>query len=314
MKILVGDSAPSLFPFAAVLGSRRGRWQIYSILRAADLKSRAVRASQQVRQTRIPTRQVADLFNGCVAGLKSRAVDASQQMRQLQIPTRQAADLFNLCTADLKLRAIRACQQVRQTRIPTRQMVDLFNHCTADVKERAARASKQVRELLARCAEAAAPQFALLLPALEPLERRTFLSAVTLSNGVLHLSGDATGFNSLTVDLQGNGQLLANADGHKFELEPSAVQSISITGGGGPDWVYINPLIKVDANFSPGDGNDTIWGGTGADTITAGNGNDLVYASGNITLGDGDNVVWAKRDFQQHHRRQWEHPPDRGPG
>ena len=152
------------------------------------------------------------------------------------------------------------------------------------------RTSAWVTQLLAKCAAPAAPRLASL--ALENLESRQLLSAVTLSGGTLSLAGDPSSPNSLVVDY-GNGYLWANADGHQLAAPASAVQKIQVTGGNAQDWVYINPVIQTPVVGNSYGGNDTIRAGSGPDTITCGDGNDTIYASGSISLGNGDDVVWT---------------------
>lgn len=154
------------------------------------------------------------------------------------------------------------------------------------------RSRRYVDQLLAQCAAAAAPRVA-LCPATETLEGRRLLSAVSLSSGVLKLTGDSWTGNSLTVDLQSNGGFWVNADGHIISTSPGAVSSISITGGSGADAVYINPGIKVAATINTYGGNDTIKGGSGYDNITAGDGADKIYGSGKIVVGNGSSAVYV---------------------
>lgn len=151
--------------------------------------------------------------------------------------------------------------------------------------------STRVSELLAACAAAATPR-ARLCMTVEPLEGRRLYSSVTLANGVLTLVGDPSSSNSLGVDLSG-GTITSHANGQFLNADLGSVQSISITGGSGADFVYVNPGISAPAVINTGDGNDTIYSGPTADTITCGNGNDFLLSSGNITLGDGNNTVWT---------------------
>lgn len=129
-------------------------------------------------------------------------------------------------------------------------------------------------------------------PGMERLEGRQLFSSVTLSQGVLTLTGDSAAANTLSVDYI-SGNYVANCDGHVLTAAPSAVQSIQITGGSAADFVYLNPSVSSPATINSGEGNDTIRTGSYNETITSGNGNNTLYASGTMTLGDGNNVVWA---------------------
>src|SRR6185437_14764522 len=134
----------------------------------------------------------------------------------------------------------------RRSRIAAGQMIAAVNRVVRDAGAQGKNVSKHVHTMLVQCAEAAVPQFA-IRPALESLESRTLLSSVTLSSGVLTLTGDAGAGNSLTVDLQSNGGYWANADGHTLSTNPGAVSRISITGGSGSDLIYINHHIRTNA-------------------------------------------------------------------
>ena len=169
-----------------------------------------------------------------------------------------------------------------------REMGNRLARWAMQAQKYGASTSVQVRRKLAECAAAAAPR-----ASFEGLEGRTMLSAVTLTNGVLTLTGDQNATNSLTVDVGGNGTLWVNADGHIINPSAGSVQSINITGGDGTDWVYINPAVSTPATINTYGGNDHIQGGSGYDTISTGDGNDYVKASGNIVLGNGRNEVWV---------------------
>jgi Ca2+-binding RTX toxin-like protein len=109
----------------------------------------------------------------------------------------------------------------------------------------------------------------------------------------LFVTGSSTAANNLSVDLQSNGGFYANADGRTISTIPGVVKSIVVTGGAASDLVWINPSIKVPATINTYGGNDLIKGGGGYDAITTGDGNSTVYASGKITVGNGNNVVWV---------------------
>ena len=148
------------------------------------------------------------------------------------------------------------------------------------------RTSQWARAALARAAAGAVgPR-----PALEALEGRQLLSAVSFHAGVLTLIGDPGIPNSLSVEL-GNGILGANANGHSRIVNSAAVTRISISGGQKNDFVYINPQIHVPATISTFAGDDTIKGGGGLDSIVAGDGNDLIYGSGTILAGNGNDEI-----------------------
>ena len=149
----------------------------------------------------------------------------------------------------------------------------------------------EVRALLAMCAESALPR--ICAPMVQNLEGRVLMSSVTLTNGVLTLTGNSNTGNSLTVDLGPSGTLYVNVDGQVLKPAASSVKSISITGGSGNDLVYINPAIKLSATINTFNGNDIIKAVGGNNTITVGDGNNLIYSSGDIHAGNGNDTVWA---------------------
>jgi len=157
----------------------------------------------------------------------------------------------------------------RRSRIAGRQIAVAVGWMAREAQVHGLKASVRVRAILAECAAAAVPRIG-FRPSLEMLESRTLLSAVSFSNGVLTLTGDAGAANSLTVDLQSNGGFWANADGHVLSTNPGAVSKISITGGSGADWIYINSGISTAAVINTLGGTDTVRGGGGYDTITSG--------------------------------------------
>jgi hypothetical protein len=137
------------------------------------------------------------------------------------------------------------------------------------------------------------------LAAFETLEGRTLLSTtqgVTLSNGVLTITGNATAGCSLTANLVNSGKSVdASADNsHAMTVPLSSVKSIVINGGSGNDYIFVDQNITLPVTISGGAGNDSVRGGGGSNTITEGNGNVWVNGRGksnHITVGNGNDTV-----------------------
>jgi PKD domain/RTX calcium-binding nonapeptide repeat (4 copies) len=137
------------------------------------------------------------------------------------------------------------------------------------------------------------------LAAFETLEGRTLLSTaqgVTLSNGVLTITGNATTGSSLTANLVNSGKSIdASADdAHAMTVPLSSVKSIVITGGSGGDYIFVDQGITLPVTISGGAGNDSVRGGGGSNTITEGDGNVWVNGRGatnHITVGNGNDTV-----------------------
>ncbi|MDB5288814.1 MAG: domain containing protein [Phycisphaerales bacterium] len=132
--------------------------------------------------------------------------------------------------------------------------------------------------------------------AIEGLESRQLLSACWVSNGVLTLQGNPTGYNGLVVDYASNGQLMVTCDGGGLYANPSSVHLINIIGGNGNDKVWINGRITIPCNIQTYGGTDDINGGGGNDTITVGDGNDWIDGRGGndvIRAGNGNDVIYG---------------------
>jgi hypothetical protein len=179
----------------------------------------------------------------------------------------------------------------RQLAKNTRLVRTSFAQFSSRANEYRESISVRVSELLAACAAAAAPRFC-MSSTMEKLENRQLLSSVSLTGGTLTLTGNSSGNNALIVDVGSSGSIAANANGQMFNATTASVKNISITGGSGNDWVYINPSLGLPATISTFAGNDTIKGGSGIDVIDGGEGDNLIYGSGTITLGSGKNTVF----------------------
>ncbi len=130
----------------------------------------------------------------------------------------------------------------------------------------------------------------------ESLETRTFFNSVSLVSGVLEIQGSATSGSSLTANLVNSGKSIdASADdGHAMTVALSSVKAISITGGSGNDYIFVDQGITVPVTINGGNGNDDVRGGGGSNTITEGNGNVWVSGRGSsnkITAGNGNDTL-----------------------
>ena len=90
---------------------------------------------------------------------------------------------------------------------------------------------------------------------LEKLEPRQLLSSVSLSNGVLNISGNSSSANDLQA-YYWNGKAYGEANGTKASYSISSVKSIKITGGSKNDFIWIDRAVTQGATIDAGDGND----------------------------------------------------------
>ena len=139
-------------------------------------------------------------------------------------------------------------------------------------------------------------RFASPVSALEPMEDRRLLSAVSLASGVLTVTGTSVA-DSIYVTYMVAGDKVNVYDGGtvRGSFARTSVKSIKLSMGDGNDSVSINPAVgKIPATIDGGNGSDSLGGGAGNDTITGGAGDDtLSGGDGNdrIESGDGANKL-----------------------
>jgi hypothetical protein len=114
----------------------------------------------------------------------------------------------------------------------------------------------------------------------ETLEGRRLLSSVSLSSGVLKITGNSSSANNLGVSVSGS-NLVASHNGATQSYSASSVSRIEIIGGSSADNIWIKPEVTVSSVLRGNGGNDSISGGSGRDTIWAGSGNDVAYGNSN---------------------------------
>ena len=131
-----------------------------------------------------------------------------------------------------------------------------------------------VRTPEANSATAASP---LGVPLFETLEDRRLLSSVSLSNGVLQLTGDSGSGNDLVVQRSGSSSLYAYANNVNKKVALSSVKSVKFTGGSKADNIFLASDLKLNAEVKAGGGNDVIRLGLGNDYVDAGDGDDRVW-------------------------------------
>src|SRR3954471_21748385 len=95
----------------------------------------------------------------------------------------------------------------------------------------------------------------------ELLEARQMLTSVSLSSGLLTVTGNSTSNNKLTVTLDSTGNIKAYANGTTHTYSKSSVSSIKIIGGGSGDYLAVTNLLNVKTTFDAKGGNDTVWAG-----------------------------------------------------
>ena len=134
-------------------------------------------------------------------------------------------------------------------------------------------------------------------PVIDTLEARHLFSSVTLSNGILTVTGNATVGSNLQVSMSSSSKINAN-DGHDLASNwaLSSVKGIVIVGGSGADSIYEDSAVKIPTTIKSGDGNDSIRAGGGTNTIIIGNGNVWLNdrgVGGTITAGNGNDTLLA---------------------
>jgi len=113
-------------------------------------------------------------------------------------------------------------------------------------------------------------------PIIEPLDRRTHLSATLTAQGLLQVAG-GTGNDVITLTREGS-LLRVTIDSQSLDqtFALSAVQNYEITGLSGNDQLLLDDTVSVPGTLLGGDGDDTLRGGAGADTFNVGLGADTV--------------------------------------
>lgn len=113
-------------------------------------------------------------------------------------------------------------------------------------------------------------------PALETLEDRRLLSSISLSNGVLTLTGDSNSENKLVIQPSGSSKLYVYANNVNRTVALSAVRSVKFVGGSKDDDIFLASKLRLDAVVNAGAGNDYIRTAEGNDVVDAGDGNDRI--------------------------------------
>jgi Ca2+-binding RTX toxin-like protein len=139
---------------------------------------------------------------------------------------------------------------------------------------------------------------------IEALEVRTLMSgpgSAYLSGSTLVIQGNATQACSITADLSSNKKNI-NIDIDNgssvtvFSPSLSSVKAISLTGGSGSDYIYVDAALTVPTTINGGQGNDSVRGDSGFNTITEGDGNVWINSRGSsnyIKVGNGKDTVFG---------------------
>jgi hypothetical protein len=124
----------------------------------------------------------------------------------------------------------------------------------------------------------------------EPVEPRQMLSIVSLSGGVLTVTGDST-TTRISVELADSSTIRARTSNLSKTFSRSSVSSIKINGGSRSELISITSQLSNSATIYGNGGNDTIWAGSGNETLYGGDGADQIYGrNGNDKLyGDAGN-------------------------
>ena len=131
-------------------------------------------------------------------------------------------------------------------------------------------------------------------PVLETLELRRLLSSITLTNGILTITGDPINGSSLTVAPPAQTSTPIAGSGVTDNVPAANVKQINIIGGAGPDYIYVDSSITIPTSILGGAGNDSIRAGGGRNTINGGEGDDWISGRGTYNIiygGDGDDTL-----------------------
>src|SRR5438045_1209402 len=91
--------------------------------------------------------------------------------------------------------------------------------------------------------------------AMETLEARTLMSAVSFQGGVLSLTGDANSPNKIVVSLRPRkGEVVARVNRTVQILALAGLTEIDVAGGGRNNTIKIDPRLKVPAIIHTGAG------------------------------------------------------------
>jgi len=125
----------------------------------------------------------------------------------------------------------------------------------------------------------------------EMLESRTLLSSAVVTQSVLHIVGDASSANTITVRRTSATDITVSMNGKADQVfgQCDVITSIDIKGGSGADRLSVDEsgqALGVGVSMTGGDGNDTLtggnsndslWGNDGNDSVTGDDGNDVMY-------------------------------------
>jgi PKD repeat protein len=131
-------------------------------------------------------------------------------------------------------------------------------------------------------------------PVFEALEDRRLMSSVSLSNGVLTLSGNSNSPNDLIVQPSGSRNLYAYANDARKTVALSSVRLVKFVGGSKVDDIFLASTLNIDAEVRAGGGNDSVRLGVGDDYVDAGEGDDRIWtrAGNDKAVGGGGNDVF----------------------
>lgn len=146
--------------------------------------------------------------------------------------------------------------------------------CAREINEVVQRVGKTIRQVLGLDAShTAAPRM------FEQLEDRRMLAGVTLSGGVLKVSGEYGQRNTLTISVSGS-NYIAKSNSISKTVSASSVSSIEIYGGDWNDTITIASGVSKKSYIDAREGNDTVNGGGGADKVYGDKGDDKIYGNG----------------------------------
>jgi hypothetical protein len=132
-------------------------------------------------------------------------------------------------------------------------------------------------------------------PMFESLESRQLLSSVTLSGGILTVTGDSnTTRLAVSYTASNNTVTGSTSSGAVKTVSKSQVSGIKIEGGSRSELISVTSELTIPTTIQGNGGNDTVWGGSGRDSISGGTGNDALHGRGgnDILLGrDGNDWI-----------------------
>ena len=117
------------------------------------------------------------------------------------------------------------------------------------------------------------------------LESRTLLSSAGVTQSVLHIVGDASSANTITVRRTSDTEITVSMNGKADQVfgQCDTITGIDIKGGSGADRLAVDEssqALGVGVSMEGGAGNDTLIGSNSDDSLDGGAGDDSIVGNG----------------------------------